>query len=329
MTIESIAIVGGGALGCYFAARLAEAGLAVTLVDVDRVRLDRIARDGIVLRDDRGARTVPVHAATTAARCKGPVDLVMLFTKGMHTAAAVESVAHLARPGTLAVTLQNGLGNAEIIANIFAPENVLIGMTGVPADLEGANTVSSRGDWDTALGAFVPDGARKVEAVANLLRNAGFPVDTTSNVHTRIWEKLSFNAAMNAVSTITRRPNGRMDSEPGRRLLVAVAEEAASVAEALGVQVDAARVRSKILAALVDHRDHQPSMLQDFEAGRKTEIESINGAVVRAGAAAGVATPVNATLADLVRMMESACPSQGPSASPPALPSLPTHAGSP
>lgn len=305
MEIARVAILGGGALGCYFAARLAEAGSAVTVIDIDRTRLERIAAEGIVVRDDRGKRTVPVRAAT-ADQVEGPVDLVMLFTKGMHSAAAVKSVSHLAAPATLALTLQNGLGNADMLAETFAPASVLQGMTGVPADLEGPNAVASKGDWDTAVGAFRPEGADKVEVVANLLRNAGFAVDTTTDVHTRIWEKLAFNAAMNAVSMITGNPNGGMDSEAGRRLLAAAAQEAITVAQALGVQIDAAKVQAKVDEALIDHRDHRTSMLQDFAAGRRTEIESINGAVVRTGEKAGVATPINATLADLVRMMESA-----------------------
>lgn len=305
MTISTVAIVGGGALGCYFAARLAEADIAVTLIDVDRARLDKIASEGIVVRDDRATRTVPVQAAVTADQFKGPVDLILLFTKGIHTAAAVQSISHLATPGTVALTLQNGLGNACILAQTFAPANVMIGMTGVPADLEGANVVSSRGNWDTALGAFHPGGADKVDRVAEVLRSAGFPVDTTTNVHTRIWEKLAFNAAMNAVSMITDSPNGAMDNEPGRRLLAAAAQEAIAVAEALGVEVNASRVQGKIIDALLDHREHRTSMLQDFAAGRRTEIENINGAVVKTGETVGVATPVNATLSDVIRLMES------------------------
>lgn len=307
MTIASIAIVGAGALGCYFAARLAEAGHDVAVIDIDRARLETISSKGILVRDERGVRTVAVHAAT-ADGFQGPVDLVMLFTKGMHSAAAVESVAHLARPGTLAVTLQNGLGNAEIMAETFSADSILVGMTDVPADLESANAVSSKGASETALGALRPQGASKVEAVADVLRQAGFAVDTASDVHTRIWEKVSFNAAMNAVSMITGQPNGGMDSEAGRRLLAAVASEAMRVATALGIEVNAARVQAKIANALVEHAAHRPSMLQDFSAGRKTEIESINGAVVRAGESAGVPSPINATLADLVRMMQARCP---------------------
>jgi 2-dehydropantoate 2-reductase len=304
MTITSIAIVGGGALGCYFAARLAEAGFAVTVIDVDRARLETIAAEGIVVDDSRGRRSVPVQAAT-ADGVAGPVDLVMLFTKGVHSAAAARSVAHLARPGTLAVTLQNGLGNADVLADTFGPENVLIGMTDVPADLEGANAVASKGSSESALGGFLPECAAKADAVADVLRKAGFLVDTANDVHTRIWEKLAFNAAINAVSTITGRPNGGMNSEPGRRLLASAAAEAIAVAEALGIRVNGERVQAKLAGALSDHGEHRPSMLQDFTAGRRTEIESINGAVIRAGRAAGVPTPINATLADIIRLMEA------------------------
>lgn len=304
MTIASIAIVGGGALGGYFAARLAESGLAVTVIDVDRTRLEAIGARGIVVEDAHGLRTIPVHAAT-ADSFEGPVDLVMLFTKGMHSAAAARSVEHLAQPDTVAVTLQNGLGNAEILAETFAPHRIVIGMTDVPADSGGPNAVASIGDADTALGSFQPEGAGAVEGVANILRRAGLKIDTASNVHARIWEKLSFNAAMNAVSTIVGRPNGELNSEAGRRLLTSIAQEVISVAQALNIPVDGERVLSKIIWALDEHADHRPSMLQDFAAGRKTEIESINGAVIRAGQRAGVRTPVNAVLADLVRIMET------------------------
>ena len=106
-----VAIVGAGAMGCLFAARLAEQGARVTVVDVDRERLAIIARDGITLSDDNGSRTVAVNASR-AAEVNAPIDLVLLFTKGTHSAAAILSVAHLAAIKPIALTLQNGLGNA-------------------------------------------------------------------------------------------------------------------------------------------------------------------------------------------------------------------------
>lgn len=306
MTIASITIIGAGAMGCYFAARLCEAGYSVTLIDVDLPRLHKIAAEGIIVNDAFGERRVQVRAVT-AAEARAPVDLVMLFTKGMHSIAAMDSVAHLATAGTLAVTIQNGLGNAEAITRHFPKRDTIIGMTDVPADLEGPNVVSSKGKTETALGPYEPGEQLAAEAVAEVLRKAGFRVEVTERVQDRIWEKLAFNAAINAVATITRRRdggNGALDSDPGRRLLIAAADEVATVADALGINVDRTHLHAKIINALQDHRDHKPSMLQDFLAGRKTEIESINGAVVRAAEAAGIPAPINATLAELVRMIE-------------------------
>ncbi len=114
----TVAIIGAGAMGCLFAARMAEAGAHVTLVDVDRDRLAAVGRDGVTLTDDKGKRTFPVGAAVAAEVV--PVDLVVLFTKGLHSAAAIKSVAHLAAAKPMALTLQNGIGNAELLAAVSA-----------------------------------------------------------------------------------------------------------------------------------------------------------------------------------------------------------------
>src|SRR5690606_15704835 len=100
-------VIGAGAMGCLFAARIAESGADVLLVDVDRARLDAIGRDGIHLTDDNGARTIPLRAGL-AAEAQPPIELALLFTKGMHSRAAIRSLAHLAESGTYVLTLQNG-----------------------------------------------------------------------------------------------------------------------------------------------------------------------------------------------------------------------------
>ena len=150
-----VTIIGAGAMGCLFAARLAEQGSLVTLVDVDEVRLAAIARDGIMLTDDGGARPVRV-AVATAAKATPPVDLLLLFTKGVHSAAAIRSVAHLAGAAPVALTLQNGIGNAELLAASFGADRVLIGTAHVPADLSGAASVTTHGFGFVELGGFAP-----------------------------------------------------------------------------------------------------------------------------------------------------------------------------
>jgi 2-dehydropantoate 2-reductase len=301
--MQNVTIVGAGAMGCLFAARLAEGGADVTLIDVDQQRLEALGRDGITLSDDSGERIVPIRTAT-AAQASGPVDLLMLFTKGMHSADAIRSVAHLARPDAYAVTLQNGLGNAEAIAGIFATDRILIGVTDFPADLEGPTRVSSHGSGHIWLGAFAAGADAGVAPAVALLRRGALDAVADARVMVAIWEKVAFNAALNSLATVTGLTVGGMDTPAGRRIATAIVDEVVATATAQGIEVDRASILAKVDHALANHRGHRASMLQDRLVGRRTEIETINGAVVRAAEAAGVDTPVTRTLADLVRLIE-------------------------
>jgi 2-dehydropantoate 2-reductase len=305
--LHRVVVVGAGAMGCLFAAKLTESGANVTLVDIDEARLAALVRDGVTVEDDAGARTVRVTAAR-AAEVKGPADLVILFTKSLHSASAIASVAHLVSPGTWALTLQNGLGNAEAMAGTFAPERVLAGVTNVPADLQGPARVASHGAGQCTLGGFVPAASAGAEPVAGLLREAGFETRVDRNILVTVWEKVAFNAALNALGAITLLPNGGLDCPAGRRLAASVADEAVTTALAKGIKVDREAITARIDFALAQHKSHKASMLQDRLAGRRTEIEQINGAIVREAEALGLRAPVNATLADMMRLIETRAP---------------------
>lgn len=301
--MSRIAVVGAGAMGSYFAASLAEAGNSVTVIDVDQGRLDLIATDGIVVSDDRGERTVRV-SAKLASQVQGPVDWLIIFTKGMHTQQAAASARHLADDQTAILTLQNGLGNDAVLADAFGADRVVIGMTDVPVDLTGPNLVASHGAAKVVVGDYIAGSTAKAEGVAALLRQAGFTAQTDGNVRGQIWEKVAFNASMNATAAVTGLAVGGLDSEAGRRIIAATTAEVADVAQAEGIVVDRQRIARTVENALENHVHHKPSMLQDVLAGRRTEIENINGAVARLGKAKQVPTPVNHVLADLVRMIE-------------------------
>ena len=305
----TIVIVGAGAMGCLFAARLAERGARVTVVDVDRERLGVIGRNGITLVDDNGSRTIAV-GASLAAEVAAPVDLVVLFTKGTHSAAAIRSVAHLAETKPIALTLQNGIGNAELLAAAFGGEHVLMGTAHVPADLTGPATVVTHGFGSLDFGGFTDAANGLAPNVADLLSKAGFKTHIASDIKAAVWEKLAFNAALNAVGMICQVANAGVDNEPGRRLAVKVVDEAVRVAAASKIRIDRERIVSTVDAALREHAHHKASMLQDREHGRPTEIETINGAVSREGARLGVPTPVCDTLTDLVRIIEMAAKAQ-------------------
>jgi len=301
--MRNILVIGAGAMGCLFAARIAESGAEVLLVDIDRARLEAIGRAGIHLVDDNGARTIPLKAGI-AADARPPIDLALLFTKGMHSRAAIQSVAHLAASGTHVLTLQNGLGNSEIVAETFPADQVLKGIAALPADLHGLTGVESHGSGHIELGAMTPAGADAAKAAAALLGRAGFDARYSADIDIPIWEKVAFNAALNALGAVTGQPNAGVDNAPGRRIIAAMVGEVVETAHACGVAVDRSRIEGAIDHALAQHRGHKASMLQDMIAGRTSEIESINGAICERAEAAGIATPVTQTMTDLVRLME-------------------------
>lgn len=301
--MERILVIGAGSMGCLFAARIAEAGAQVMLIDVDAVRIAAIARDGIHLVDDAGERTIPL-AAGTAAEATGPFDLVLLFTKGMHSGPAIRSIAHLVASDAYVLTLQNGLGNPEIVAETFPAARILKGIAALPADLHGPTSVSSHGSGHVELGSMTPEGAAAAHAATALLARAGFDARYSDAIDVAIWEKVAFNAALNALGAVTEQPNAGIDNVPGRRIVTAMMEEVIATAHASGVPVDRERIAASIDFALTHHRGHQASMLQDRLAGRASEIDSINGAICDRAEAAGIAAPVNRTMADLVRLIE-------------------------
>lgn len=300
--MDRIVVIGAGAMGCLFAARLARAGKEVTLVDVDEARLSHIAANGIELHDETGHSIIAVNAAF--ARDAPAADLVLLFTKAMHSQTAIASVSHLADGKCCALTLQNGLGNAEVIAQIFSPDRTLLGVTDWPADYAPPNAVAAHGTGHIWLGAMTKNSSKAASTVVTVLNAAGLNAQHDDDVHSTVWEKAAFNAALNAMSTILNVPVGSLDSPDGRGIANAVIDETIAVANALGIQMDRGRLLAKTDFALANHRAHKPSMLQDRLAGRLTEIDAINGRIVEAAKRANVAVPVTQTLASLVRMGE-------------------------
>jgi len=304
MPNTSVAVVGAGAMGCLFAARMAEAGAHVTVVDIDGDRLAAIRAKGIQLTDDAGTRALRVHAAL-ASDVRGPIDLVLLFTKGMHSATAIASVAHLRDCNPIALTLQNGIGNAELLAATFSADRVLMGTALIPADLTGPRSVETHGFASLQLGAFAGADADIVASAADLLGRSGFDVHCHATIMVAVWQKLAFNAALNAAGMICGVPNAGLDNPSGRRVACAVVDETVAVAASKGMALDRDHILAQVDAALREHGAHKASMLQDREAGRQTEIETINGRIAAEGRRTGVATPVCDTLADLVRIIEA------------------------
>lgn len=301
-----ISIVGAGAMGSLFGGLLAESGNEVTLIDVNDAHIDAVRTQGLRLATDGGDRQVTALKAVRPEDAIGFPDLLLVFTKTLHTGAALSGVRHLIGPGVHVLSLQNGLGNVEKIAEFVPLERVLIGVTTWPADMVGPGHVHSHGQGVVRLMAADGVERRFVSKVAEVLTKAGLDCTSDGTVWAAIWEKVAFNAALNsicAVSGCTVDELGRLPD--GSRLANEVVTEVLSVALRLGIDVDAAKCRANVASAIDHHRGHKPSMLQDVLAGRRTEVESINGAVVELAGPLNIKLPVTETLLSLVRLAEA------------------------
>lgn len=299
-----VVVLGAGAMGSLFGGLLAEAGLRVCLVDINAAHIDVIRRDGLKLVTDRGERQVRLAACRPEELCETP-DLIILFTKSMHTEPALAGIRRWIGPGTRILSLQNGLGNGERIAAYAPASQVAIGITTCPADLCGPGHVASHGQGKVRFTRLdgVSDGF--FERVASLMGDAGLDCAIDPMVKSAIWEKVAFNAALNSICAVTGCTVDAIGRLPAAQALaLEIVDEVLEVAGAEGVAVDAERVRATLLHAIAHHVGHKPSMLQDVLAGRATEIGSINGAVVTAAVTYGVATPNTLALLTLIRMVE-------------------------
>jgi 2-dehydropantoate 2-reductase len=299
-----VAVVGAGGIGSVFGGQLALAGHDVWLIHRRREVIDALEREGLRLEGPDGDRRVPVHATDDTTHV-GAADLVLVVTKATDTRAAAEAARALIGAQTLVVTLQNGLGNLETIAEVLGAERCLLGMTYIGATLPGPGHARLTATGMSFLGE--PNGAlsARVEHLARAFSEAGLPTQATDRLWEMVWGKLVINAAMNATCALTGASGeAALRSEAACAWLGLVAEETAAVAAALGVSLPYPDAAARVRQHCRDVGASKPSMLQDMERGRPTEIDAINGAVVREGKRLGVPTPYNEALLLLVKARE-------------------------
>ena len=298
-----IGIVGSGAVGSLFAAHLAQLDDVETWVyDVSQAHVDAINRDGLRLT---GVGEVHSHPrATTDAAELPALDFGIVATKGMHTRSAMEATARSFADGAVC-SVQNGIGNEEVIADHVSL--VIRGTTFPAGKLLEPGVVQ----WDTAgktwIGPFEPKPATmdQVRTLADLLTKSGMETLALEDARGAQWTKLIFNAASNALCSLTRLPHGRAAlDEDVRWVMDGVIEEGTAVARELGIAMEkdpAELLEESIEVAL----DHKPSMLQDVLAQRPTEIDQLNGGIVRFGLEVGIDTPLNRAAWSLVKGLEA------------------------
>lgn len=301
-----VVVLGAGSLGSVFGAVLAEAGHEVVLVTRNADHVDAVNARGVRLVDDGSSRVVRV-GATTDPGAPGVADLVVVLTKSFDTAAAIEAAHPVVGDDTLVLTLQNGVGCEEIIADRVGADRVVAGRTFVggrivkPGVVE-YGTVGRR----TTIGEL--DGGRttRIELLADSFEAAGLATDVSGDIRVTMWEKLFVNVATGAWSALTRLPYGELSVHPDvESMAIATVAEAIEVARASGVAVTTADPAEPWRRAW-DGLPHgfEASMLQSVRRRARTEVDVMHGAVCRTGRAVGVPTPINDTLWAAVRGLE-------------------------
>lgn len=296
MTGHRIAIMGAGAVGCYYGALLALAGEDVTLIGRPALR-DALRDRGLLLERNGGIEPVRLAAATEADAVSG-ADLVLVCVKSPDTESAARAIAPHLRPEAVVLSLQNGVGNAERLAAVLG-RPVLPVVVYVAAQMAGPGHVVHHGRGELVIGTGPGS-----EIAAATLRRAGIPTEISASTDSALWSKLVINCALNAISAVTRQPYGHIIATPGATgLMRGVVDECLAVARASGVSLpdDLWPQVERICATMPGQLS---STAQDMMRGRATEIDYLNGEILRRGAALGVPVPLNNALVVMVKLAE-------------------------
>ncbi len=294
--MKNILIVGTGALGTLFAARLAASGANVTLLGTWKNALEVFNREGArLLQPDGSSTQFPVRATDDPSACQG-ADLALVLVKAWQTERAAAQLETCLSETGLVVTLQNGLGNRETLAARLGAGRVVLGVTTIGATLLGPGAARIGGEGIISLEAHSHS-----QELSNWLRHAGFRVEIVPDARSLVWGKLVVSTAINPLTALLRVPNGALLERPGARaLMAALARETAAVAAAWDVSLPFADPVSMAEAVARQTATNSSSMLQDVKRGAPTEIDAICGATVRAGEERGVHSPVNWAMWQLV-----------------------------
>ena len=301
-----IAILGCGSLGSTFGGVLTGAGYDVTLVNRYNEHIAAMIDRGLTMIEDAEERVVKVKVATDPQEV-GPVGLIIVLVKSSFTRAAIESAKAMIGSNTLALSLQNGLGNEELLMEVLGKGRVLGGKTYVGGQVTGPGKVrvGVKGKL-TLLGELDGRATARAKQVRDLFDRAGLETKVTTDIQSLIWQKLLINVSTGAICGLTRLPYGKLlQVKAAVDCATAAVVEAIEVARAAGVVLECNNPR-EILDQAVDGLpfDFKPSIMQDLEREIPTEIDFINGAVVREGEKYGVATPVNRTLVAGIKGLE-------------------------
>lgn len=302
----NILIVGAGAIGSLIGARLSKTTSSVFLFSTDRMHMEAVREGGLSVEElDGQVNNYRLSACFEVDRLPPDPDLALVLVKSYATREALSLVRGVCSASTVFLTLQNGIGNWERIAEVVGKKAVLAGSTAQGSTLVGPGLIRHGGNGPTYIGEPGGPVSGRVERVVELFRQAGLATEPSEQVERLIWEKLIVNVGINAITALTGIRNGSIAQiEEAAGLCKSAVKEAIMVAGSKGFPMGADMVERVLSIARATARNRS-SMGQDVDRQKRTEIEAINGAIVRFGREEGIATPVNETLRSLIKVLET------------------------
>jgi len=297
--------VGIGALGSLFAGYLARCGEDVTGVDIRPEIISAVRESGLKIKELEGEEIIVPLRATLHPEEVGKLDLVIFLPKSGQTPEAAANARCLFAEETVALTLQNGLGNPETIEGLVGEKRVLAGVTMHGSTLLEPGRILHGGLGETVIGEMRGGLSPRAEKIAAVFNRAGLSTKVSTEIWNDVWGKLLVNVGVNALTAISRLRNGAVVEHPeALDILRRSVEEAQGVARAKGIRLPYENAVQKVENACRATQANFSSMLQDVLNRRETEVDFINGAVVREGQKWGLETPVNQMLTALVKILE-------------------------
>ena len=300
-----ISIIGAGAMGSLYGGKLSLTGNDVVLYDINKAHVNMINSKGLVIEESSTNEKITVHplASSNPEDVSGS-DLMIIFVKSTATNAVADQFVKYAKPETIALTLQNGLGNEEIIRKHFGAGRTAAGVTSQGATFLGPGQIRHAGNGPTHI-CMSDMGNDKLLDVVRIFSDSGFETHIEENIADLVWSKLVINVGINAVTAISGLENGKLLDYPDMKSLMGdLVGEAVEIAGKKGIKLSYSDPLQVVYDVSEKTALNRSSMLQDFDRGSFTEIDFINYAIVKEGEKLGIATPFNSAISKLVRSME-------------------------
>ena len=301
--MSNMCIIGAGRMGSLYGALLAKSGLQVTLYDPWRQHIDIIRHNGLRIDGISGDLTIRIPATDEVEEI-APCDIALVLSDTNGTAHAAEVARRVLIPSGFALTLQNGIGNVEILSNAIGADRVLAGLSYHSAALVGPGHIRHTHSGPTYLGEITGESTERLSNLVRVFKDSNFNSIPVDNITAHIWEKWVHNCAINAISAISGLRVGEISSTPDADELQShVIAEALAVVKANGISLPEKNLAAAI-KAFCKVKFNKPSMLQHMEEGRATEVDALNGAVVRAGEKLGINAPYNHAITLMIKARE-------------------------